>query len=326
MNFERQFEGTVVSTFVRGVCRRPHADPCVQCNGDLKFTHLLDRAAAFGADAVATGHYARLDRDTAPGRTLLRTRTRPREGPVVFPVHPPPRRSCPERSFRWGIFTRRRCAPTLAHVASLSPTSPTAKSSASWRMGTTARFVEERQPSLARAGPIRDQHGLQVGSHNGVHRFTVGQRKGLGLSTSVPLYVLSIDARGERAHRRSPVSAGADPSDRLGGQPGSLAPHRARRTGSPHASGISIPMPRPACTRFLVTGCRWSSTRRSARSHQVRQSCSTTPTPCSAAAGSIDGCSHKRAGEPEGVASIFSGWRDCQIAGVEGRRSWRCRE
>ena len=60
--------------------------------------------------------------------------------------------------------------------------------------GNTARFVEERLPARARAGPIRDQQGRQVGDPAGVHRFTVGQRKGLGLSTSVPLYVLSIDA------------------------------------------------------------------------------------------------------------------------------------
>ena len=72
MNFERQFDATVVSPFVREYAAGRTPIPCVQCNGELKFAHLLDRAAAFGADAVATGHYARLDRETAPGRTLLR--------------------------------------------------------------------------------------------------------------------------------------------------------------------------------------------------------------------------------------------------------------
>lgn len=72
LNFERQFDTAVVSTFVREYAVGRTPIPCVQCNGELKFAHLLDRATAFGADAVATGHYARLDRDTDPGQTLLR--------------------------------------------------------------------------------------------------------------------------------------------------------------------------------------------------------------------------------------------------------------
>ena len=193
MNFERQFEGTVVSTFVREYAAGRTPIPCVQCNGDLKFTHLLDRAAVFGADAVATGHYARLDRDTAPGRTLLRrgldpgkdqsyflfTLTQAQLSRALFPVGHLHKEEVRAYARTRGLAVADKAdSQELCFVAD----------------GNTARFVEERQPNLARAGPIRDQHGLQVGSHNGVHRFTVGQRKGLGLSTSVPLYVLSIDA------------------------------------------------------------------------------------------------------------------------------------
>ena len=193
MNFERQFDAAVVSAFVREYAAGRTPIPCVQCNGELKFTHLLDRAAAFGADAVATGHYARLDRDTDPGQTLLRRGLDPTK----------------DQSYFLFTLTQAQLARTLFPVGHLHKAEVRAYARARGLTvadkpdsqelcfvadGNTARFVEARQPAVARAGPIRDQHGRQVGNHGGVHRFTVGQRKGLGLSTSVPLYVLSIDA------------------------------------------------------------------------------------------------------------------------------------
>ena len=192
LNFERQFDDAVVSTFVRQYAAGRTPIPCVQCNGELKFAHLLDRAAAFGADRVATGHYARLDR-TDPGRTMLRrgldpakdqsyflfTLTQVQLAGALFPVghlHKTEVRAC-ARAHGLAVADKPD-SQELCFVAD----------------GNTARFVEEREPAVARAGSIRDLRGQQVGSHDGVHRFTVGQRKGLGLSTSVPLYILEIDA------------------------------------------------------------------------------------------------------------------------------------
>ena len=193
MNFERQFDAAVVSPFVRAYAAGRTPIPCVQCNGELKFAQLLDRAAAFGADAVATGHYARLDRDTDPDRILLRRGLDPGK----------------DQSYFLFTLTQAQLARALFPVGHLHKDEVRAYARARGLAvadkpdsqelcfvadGNTARFVEERLPARARAGPIRDQQGRQVGDHAGVHRFTVGQRKGLGLSTSVPLYVLSIDA------------------------------------------------------------------------------------------------------------------------------------
>ena len=193
MNFERQFDTKVISTFVRQYAAGRTPIPCVQCNGDLKFAHLLDRAVAIGADAVATGHYARIDRDTDPSQTrLLRgldpakdqsyflfTLTQAQLARAFFPVGHLHKEKVRAYARARGLAVADKAdSQELCFVAD----------------GNTARFVEERQPTVARSGPIRDQHGRQVGSHGGVHRFTVGQRKGLGLSTSVPLYVLAIDS------------------------------------------------------------------------------------------------------------------------------------
>ncbi len=193
MNFERHFDATVVSTFVTEYAAGRTPIPCVQCNGDLKFAHLLDRAAAFGAEAVATGHYARLDQGSEPVRTLLRRGVDPDK----------------DQSYFLFTLTQAQLAQALFPIGHLHKTEvrayarnrgltvadkPDSQELCFVVDGNPARFVEERVPSVARSGPIRDQHGHQVGRHDGVHRFTVGQRKGLGLSTSVPLYVLAIDA------------------------------------------------------------------------------------------------------------------------------------
>ena len=86
LNLERQFDEQVVSNFVREYAAGRTPLPCAHCNSDLKFATLVDRARGFGADFVATGHYARVTRDETTGRFLLAARRRPVEGSVVFPV------------------------------------------------------------------------------------------------------------------------------------------------------------------------------------------------------------------------------------------------
>ena len=193
MNFERQFEAAVVSVFVREYAAGRTPIPCVQCNGDLKFAHLLERAAALGADCVATGHYARRtaagpDRPHTLHRGLdaakdqsyfLFTLTQDQLGRARFPVG----------------HLRKEEVRDLARRAGL----PVADKPDSQELcfvpdGDTGGLVEARAPAVARPGPIRDRQGRELGRHDGVHRYTVGQRKGLKLSTSVPLYVLNIDA------------------------------------------------------------------------------------------------------------------------------------
>jgi tRNA-uridine 2-sulfurtransferase len=191
LNLEERFQETVISNFVQEYASGRTPLPCAHCNSDLKFSTLLERARGFGSDQVATGHYARIERSDN-GRWLL-TRSADREK---------------DQSYFLFSLTQEQLAGAVFPVGSLSK--PAVRAEAR-RLGLVvadkadsqeicfipdgdyASFVASRTPE-ARRGVILDERGATLGSHEGVHRFTIGQRKGLGIATGAPLYVLKIDA------------------------------------------------------------------------------------------------------------------------------------
>ena len=191
VNFEERFTDTVISNFVREYAAGRTPIPCVHCNGDLKFATLADRAAGFGADFVATGHYARVDLGADGRYRLLRG---------VDPAK--------DQSYFLFTLTQEQLAHAMFPVGTLDKTAvreqaralglPVAEKPDSHEIcfvpdGNHATFVE-RQIGGTHGGAIRDVEGRVLGRHDGVHRFTVGQRKGLGVSSTIPLYVVDLDA------------------------------------------------------------------------------------------------------------------------------------
>jgi tRNA-specific 2-thiouridylase len=191
LNFERQFQETVISNFVREYAAGRTPLPCAHCNSDLKFSTLLDRARGLGAEHVATGHYARVEHDG--GRWLLRrsadrdkdqsyflfSLTQEQLARAVIPVGGLQKPDVRAHARRLGLNVAEK--PDSQEICFVPD-------------GDYASFVERQAPAAATAGAIVDSGGQVLGSHGGVHRFTVGQRKGLGVSAPAPLYVLKIDA------------------------------------------------------------------------------------------------------------------------------------
>jgi len=193
VNFERRFDEQVVSNFVREYAAGRTPLPCVHCNGDLKFATLAERAGAFGADAVATGHYARVERDAATGRYLLRravdpakdqsyflfSLTQPQLAAACFPVGDRPKAAV-------RAYARSRGLPVAEK--------PDSQEICFIPDHDYRSFVETRLPRADYGGTFVDEQGRVLGRHDGVHRFTVGQRKGLGLaaSTGTPVYVVAL--------------------------------------------------------------------------------------------------------------------------------------
>jgi tRNA-specific 2-thiouridylase len=192
VNFEREFNDEVISNFVREYASGRTPIPCVHCNSDLKFATLLDRAEGFGADTVATGHYARVARgedgvvrlmrgvDRAKDQSyFLFSLTQAQLARAAFPVGHLEKDAVREHARRLGLAV---AAKKDSYEICFVPD------------GDYAAFVARHAPEALAAGVIADRDGRVLGRHDGTHRFTVGQRKGLGLSSPVPLYVVDIDA------------------------------------------------------------------------------------------------------------------------------------
>jgi tRNA-uridine 2-sulfurtransferase len=196
LNFERQFDEKVVTNFVQEYASGRTPLPCARCNSDLKFATLAERAAGFGADAVATGHYARVGRDAETGRYLLRRGVDPTKDQAyflfsltqsqlaraMFPVGDRPKEAVRE-------YARQRHLPVAEK--------PDSQEICFIPDHDYASFVSQRSPDLVQSGAIVDLEGHIVGGHDGIHRFTIGQRKGLGLgsspgTTTAPLYVVAL--------------------------------------------------------------------------------------------------------------------------------------
>ncbi len=180
-----------MSDFVREYAAGRTPIPCVHCNGDLKFASLVERAEAFGAEAVATGHYAQVDVDASTRRYRLKRGLDPQKDQSYFlftlsqaqlararfPVGALDKPAVREQARRLGLAVAdKHDSQEICFVAA----------------GEHPEFVGRRADIAP--GVIRDRDGRVLGRHEGVHRFTIGQRKGLGLSAGIPLYVVDIDA------------------------------------------------------------------------------------------------------------------------------------
>jgi tRNA-specific 2-thiouridylase len=193
LNFEREFDEQVVSHFVREYTSGRTPIPCARCNSDLKFATLADRAAGLGAEMVATGHYARTERASANGRVVLkrgldRTKdqsyflfslTQEQLGRALFPVGDISKEVVRGYARRYNLPVADK--PDSQEICFVPD-------------DDYASFVTRRAPDAATPGAIVDQQGRTVGSHEGIHRFTIGQRKGLGIPSSngSARYVLAL--------------------------------------------------------------------------------------------------------------------------------------
>lgn len=205
-NYTEVFGREVVDAFADAYLDGRTPIPCVACNKRFKFDHLLERAKAFGATRVATGHYARIARDPESGRArLYRAVDRQKDQSYFlfslsqaqlraasFPIGEMSKAEVRERARRLGLGTAEK--PESQEICFVPD-------------GDYAAVVERLRPEArARGGEIVDLEGRVLGRHAGIHRFTVGQRHGLGIASDRRLYVVRL----EPAERKVVVGDVAD--------------------------------------------------------------------------------------------------------------------
>jgi tRNA-uridine 2-sulfurtransferase len=195
LDYEARFRAAVIEDFAESYSRGETPIPCIRCNERIKFRDLLTTARELGASALATGHYVRripgaegleLHRAIDPARDqsyfLYRTNREELEF-LRFPLGGMPKDE-----------TRRLARDFSLPIAD----KPDSQDICFVPQGSYAAVVEKLHPEASEPGDIVDQKGRVLGGHAGIVHFTVGQRKGLGIATSEPLYVLRLDPENRR--------------------------------------------------------------------------------------------------------------------------------
>jgi len=191
---QERFREKVIEPFIAAYARGETPNPCVRCNDHVKFDWLLDRARALGAGELVTGHYARVTREG--GRFRLRRAADAAKDQSYF-LHGLTQEELEMVRFPLGGLTKNQVR-ALARERGL-PNAEKPESMEICFVGDTPLpgFLESRG-IVPEPGEVVDRDGHVLGSHEGVHRFTVGQRRGIGRGFKLPLYVDSIDAKARR--------------------------------------------------------------------------------------------------------------------------------
>ena len=206
VNFQREFEREVVRPFIEGYLGGVTPSPCVLCNSHMKFDHLLQTADEVGAAYVATGHYARIARDSETGRYMLLKGRDPDKDQSYF-LFGLRQEQLARALFPLGDL-RKQQVRGLARRHSL----PVAEKPESQEIcfvpdNDYAGFIERHYNDVCgrdedsdpfASGEIVDLEGKALGKHPGIHHYTIGQRRGLGLAHPSPLYVIDLQPESHR--------------------------------------------------------------------------------------------------------------------------------
>jgi len=208
VNLEDTFEQSVVRPFVESYLAGETPIPCSLCNSEIKFARFIETARQVGADAVATGHYARVRHDPDSGRYRLFAGRDPSKDQSYF-LFGLQQEQLARTLFPLGEFTKEEVRG-MARAKNL-PVAEKPDSqeicfvpTGSYRQFIDAYLAEQGRKLEETGGQLVTTDGRVLGGHSGLGNYTVGQRKGLGVATGTPLYVIGLD----RAHNR--VVVGAD--------------------------------------------------------------------------------------------------------------------
>jgi tRNA-specific 2-thiouridylase len=195
LDYEERFRRAVIEDFAAGYARGETPIPCIRCNERVKFADLMESARALGADALATGHYVqRLDGPNGP--ELHRAVDEARDQSYFLFATTPAQLAY--LRFPLGGMTKPKVREIAAELGLATAEKPDSQDIC-FVAGDYADVVKRLRPEAGTPGDIVDEAGRVLGRHDGIVHFTIGQRKGLGLSgNEAPLFVLRLEAENRR--------------------------------------------------------------------------------------------------------------------------------
>ena len=191
VNYERLFGEKVVDYFADEYLNGRTPNPCVKCNQDLKFGELTKLADELGADYVATGHYAQVEERGGRMRLLRGADADKDQSYSLFSLT---QRQLKRSLFPIGELTKEEVRRIARDKGLANADKPESQEICFIPDDNYKRFLQERLPGQIRPGKIVDAEGRQLGEHAGAPFFTIGQRRGLGIASGTPNYVMEIDA------------------------------------------------------------------------------------------------------------------------------------
>ncbi len=193
INFKEEFWKEVVEVFAEEYFAGRTPSPCILCNEKLKFSTLFQKALDIGAAKICTGHYAKIEFDEINSRwNLLRGEDRTKD--QSYFLFSMTQDQLSKTLFPLGGYTKPEIRKMAGEKDLITANKPESMDICFIPDGKYASFLERHfEKKLPKSGEIHDLEGNVLGDHKGIHNFTIGQRKGLGISASTPLYVQKIN-------------------------------------------------------------------------------------------------------------------------------------
>jgi tRNA-specific 2-thiouridylase len=188
-----EFEKKVIADFCLEYKKGRTPNPCLRCNEFIKFDELMKRAKKLSADYVATGHHARIEFDSA-GKSYLLKKGMDKQKDQSYFLYPLNQNQLLRILMPVGSFTKKDIREKASELGLAVAQSPESQEICFVPDRNYPHFLRQRMPQAFKPGPVVDSEGRAIGRHEGIAGFTVGQRRGMGIAASRPLYVLAIDA------------------------------------------------------------------------------------------------------------------------------------
>lgn len=185
------FKNSIVKFFVERYSAGDTPNPCLECNRHIRFEWLLNNALALDADYLATGHYARVRQSADGGYQLLKSVDESKDQSYVLSVLG--QTQLAHAMFPVGEYTKPQIRELAASFGLPVASKHDSQDLCFLADGDYRGFLRRANPQIGQPGPITTRSGQVLGQHTGLADYTIGQRKGLGVASAEPLYVLSTD-------------------------------------------------------------------------------------------------------------------------------------